>query len=78
MADPEMLFTLNLKDADLRAALNDFFRQAGRAYVLDDNPDGTISVRAVELNFQDALALLLPEAFDFYEQDGIYHIRRTK
>lgn len=77
MADPDMLFDLNLKDADLHDALDDFFRQAGRAFILDDNPGVKISVRAADLNFQDALKLLLPVGFDFFEQNGIYHIRRN-
>jgi len=77
MADPNMLFDLNLKDADLHQALDDFFRQAGRAFVLDDEPGEIISVRAADLNFKDALTLLLPENFDYYEKEGIYHIRRN-
>ncbi len=77
MADPNMSFDLNLKDADLHEALNDFFRQAGRAFLLEDDPGGLISVRAADLNFQDALTMLLPDDFDFYEQHGIYHIRRN-
>ncbi len=77
MADPNMLFDLNLKDADLHEALDNFFRQAGRAYLLEDDPGDLISVRAADLNFQDALTMLLPEGFDFYEQHDIYHIRRN-
>lgn len=77
MADPNMLFDLNLKDADLHEALGDFFRQAGRAYVFEDIPDGHISVRAADLGFHDALVLLLPTNFEALEIDGVYHIHQV-
>ena len=76
MVDPGMLFHLNLKDADPRQALEDFFQQAGYAFTLDDPLDGVISVRADDLNFHDALKLLLPTGFTAEEVHGIIHIRR--
>lgn len=79
MADPDMRFDLNLKDADRHQMLEDFFQQAGRAVVFDDEPsNNVISVRAVDLSFHDAVELLLPEGFQAVEQDGIYHIRKVK
>ncbi len=79
MADPDMLFDLNLKDAKLCDALEDFFRQAGRAYALDDDLDvDIVSLRAADLGFQDALLLLLPTGYTAGEIDGVYHIRRLE
>ena len=76
MADPNMLFDLNLKDTDLHAALDDFFQQAGRAFELEDPLDGVISVRAADLGFRDALKMLLPAGYEVFEERDIYHIRR--
>ncbi|MHB0936945.1 MAG: hypothetical protein ACYDCO_09440 [Armatimonadota bacterium] len=78
MADPNMTFDLNLKDADRHQALDDFFQQAGRAVIFDDEPSHVISVRAADLSFRDAVELLLPEGFQAVEIDGIYHIRRVR
>jgi|GEM_PF-2401407 len=78
MIDSNMRFDLNLKDADRRQALEDFFRQAGDAVVFDDVPsDNSLSVRAVDLSFRDAIELLLPEGFQAVEKDEIYHIRKV-
>lgn len=76
MADPNMLFDLNLKDTDLQAALDDFFRQAGRAFEVKDPLDGVVSVRAADLSFHDALRMLLPAGYEAHEEHGIYQIRR--
>lgn len=78
MADPNMLFDLNLKDTDRREALDDFFQQAGRAVSFDDEPSDLVSVHAADLSFRDAVHLLLPEGFQAVEIDGIYHIRRVR
>ena len=76
--DPNMSFDLNLKDADRHQALDEFFQQAGRAVIFDDQPSEIVSVRAADLNFRDAIQLLLPEDFEAAELDGIYHIRRKR
>ncbi len=77
MADPEMLFDLNVSAADIHDALNDFFRQAGRAFVIDDDAlTGTVTVHAADLGFDDALHLLLPTDYAVGEIGGVYHIRR--
>lgn len=77
MADPDMLFDINFKDTCLEDALSDFFRQAGRAYTIDDSLNtGIISVRAADLGFQDTLKLLLPTGYTVSEIEGVYHIRR--
>jgi len=79
MAAPDMRFDLNLKDADRRQALEDFFQQSGGAVVFDDMPsDNSLSVRAVDLSFRDAIELLLPEGFQAVEKDGLYHVRKVK
>ncbi|HEX2949020.1 MAG TPA: hypothetical protein VHV83_05565 [Armatimonadota bacterium] len=77
MADPDMLYDINLKDADIHQVLDDFFKQAGRAYTIDDPLDGAISVHAADLNFQDALELMLPKNYEATEIGEIYHIRRN-
>ena len=78
MADPNMLFHLNLKDAKLHEALDDFFAQAGRAFIVEAPLPDEISVRAEDLNFRDALALLLPSSYTaMEEEDGVYHIKRV-
>lgn len=77
MADPDMLFDLTMKDADIHAALDDFFHQAGRAFAIDEEiEDQVITVHAADLGFQDTLALLLPTGYTAEEIEGIYHIRR--
>jgi len=76
--DPNMSIDLNLKDADRRAALDEFFQQAGRTVIFDDALDDLVSVRATDLNFHDAVQLLLPENFEAAEIDNIYHIRRKR
>jgi type II secretory pathway component HofQ len=78
MADPDMLFDFTLKDADLRDALRDFFTQAGRAYMLEDDLDGTITLHATDLRFIDALRLLLPADFAWTVDHDMYHIRKAK
>ena len=76
MTDPYMLFDLQFKDADIQQALGDFFRQAGRAFVLDDDLDSKISLHVADVGFQDALELMLPTGYTAAEIDGVYHIRR--
>ena len=78
MADRDMRFVLNLKDADRHQALDDFFQQAGRAVLFDDELSDIVSVRAADLSFRDAVDLLLPERFQAVEVEGIYHIRHTR
>lgn len=77
MADPNMLYDLNLKEADLVEALSDFFAQSGRAFVFDDLVDGTVSLRSSDLGFHDALKMMLPEGYEAVEIGEIYHIRRV-
>ncbi|HOF86648.1 MAG TPA: hypothetical protein PLZ36_00910 [Armatimonadota bacterium] len=77
MADPDMLFHLDLKDAKLERALDDLFAQAGRAFLVEDPLPETISVRADDLGFRDALALLLPPNYTAMEEGGVYHIKRA-
>ena len=77
MADPDMLFDLNLKDAELVDALSDFFARTGRAFVIDDSVAGTISLRSSDLGFHDALKLMLPDGYEAVEVGEIYHIRRV-
>jgi len=76
MADPDMLFDLNLREDDIHDALKKFFQQAGRAFVFDDDIQEAISVRAADLGFKDALSLMLPTGYQAVEMDGIYHIRK--
>ncbi|MHB9129566.1 MAG: hypothetical protein ACYDBB_00565 [Armatimonadota bacterium] len=78
MADPNMLFNLTLKNADIREALQDFFREAGSAFSIDAELDGTISVHAADLEFREALALMLPEGYGAEEVDGVFHIIRSR
>ena len=78
MADPAMRFQLNLKDTSLVQALDDFFREAGRAYQIDAELPEEISVRADALKFREALALLLPGGYGAAEDErGVYHIVRS-
>ena len=76
--DPNMSFDLHLKDADRHQALDDFFQQANRVVIFDDEPDNIVSVHAADLSFHDAIKLLLPANFEAAEVDGIYHIRRHR
>ncbi|MHB9023746.1 MAG: hypothetical protein ACYC7E_06150 [Armatimonadota bacterium] len=76
MADPDMLFHLTLKDADIHAVLDDIFTQAGRTFVIEDALTGKITVHADDLEFREALALILPTGYTVQEIGGIYHIRR--
>ena len=76
MPDPDMLFDLTLKDADVHEALNDFFKTAERPFEIDDDMEGPITVHAADLGFKDALELMLPTGYQATEIDGIYHIRR--
>lgn len=76
MADPDMLFDLNLREDDLHDALHRFFTESGRAYSIDDDVQGTISVKAADLGFKDALELMLPTGYQAVEIEGIYHIRK--
>ncbi|HEY3379623.1 MAG TPA: hypothetical protein VGL77_19280 [Armatimonadota bacterium] len=76
MPDPNMLFDLQMKDAEIHDALHDFFQQAGRAFILDDELTETITVHAADVGFQDALKLLLPSGYTVMEIDDIYHIRK--
>jgi hypothetical protein len=78
MADPQMLYHLNLKNAKLEEALGDLFAQAGRAFIVEGPLPEEISVRADDLNFRDALTLLLPAGYTAMEEkDGVYHIKRA-
>lgn len=77
MADPDMLFDLSLKDADIHQALDDFFRSAGRTYAVDDPIEGSITVHAADLSFQDALNLMLPTDYRAMEVGNVYHIRHN-
>ena len=78
MADSDMLYHFEMKDANLEQALDDFFTQAERAFVIDDPLPETITVHADDLSFRDALALLLPANYTAEErEDGMYHIRRA-
>ena len=76
MADPDMLFDLNLREDDIHDALKNFFQQAGRAFAFDDDIQEAISVRAADLGFKDALSLMLPTGYQAVEIEGIYHIRK--
>lgn len=78
MADPNMLFDLTLKDADIHDALQDFFKMAGRAYVLDDDVAGHVSLHVADVGFHDALVLMLPTNYEALEIGGIYHIHKVE
>ncbi len=78
MDDPGMVFDLNVKDADRRLVLEDIFAQAGRALVIDELPEGVVTVHAADLSFHDALKLVLPEGYQAIEREPrVYHIRRA-
>lgn len=78
MTDPNMLFDLNIKDTNIYEALDDFFAQAGRAFVVDDPiRDTVISVRVADVGFDDALKLLLPPDYEALEIGEIYHIHHV-
>lgn len=78
MADPNMTYHLDVKDAPLEDVLVDVFTQADRAFVVDDPLPDTITVHADDLGFRDAINLLLPTGYAAMEaEDGIYHIKRA-
>jgi len=78
MADPDMLFDLTFKDADIHEALDDFFRVAERPFMFDDEVKGVISVHVADVGFDDALQLILPKDYEALEVGGIYHIHRVR
>lgn len=77
MADPEMLFDIRVKDANLRQVVLDLFAQADRAVDIHELPEDVVTVHAADLGFRDALALILPAGYQAVERDGMFHIRRA-
>lgn len=77
MANPNMLFNLNLKDVEIHEALHTFFETAGRAYVLDDEVTGVVSLHVADVGFHDALVMMLPTDYEALEIGDIYHIHHV-
>jgi len=74
-AEPGPTINLELKDTDVRSAIEALFRGTGKNYAIDANVTGTISALSIkDVSFDTALRSLTKSAGLVYRQDGGVYI----